>query len=324
MTGEKDNNQIIQYLLGALPEEEAERFDELSFTDDEFAETLQAAENNLIDRYIQNELDEETRKSFESFYLTSPLRRKKVKFAESLQVFSEQNIEKTKEGEKNGFFPFIINLFGNYKMQFGFTVAALLLLILGSLWIFKNPSKDTEIGQQKTPLPIETPPKNENTASQDKMPSAVNSDLNNSPIPTIPENRNTAPTPKPTITVNPTSTPIEVKPIIASLVLTPPLRGGNKFQSLLITNNTTRVAARLQLETDDYKTYSVSLLDPSNKNILQSGRIKARGVGGKRYLSLSFPAKLLADGFYSLNVSGISDDGTTEIISSYSFRAVLK
>ncbi len=47
---------ITQYLLGALPEEEAERLDELSFTSDEFAEALRAAEKDLVDAYLQGEL----------------------------------------------------------------------------------------------------------------------------------------------------------------------------------------------------------------------------------------------------------------------------
>lgn len=323
MNKEKDDNQLNQYLLGFLPEDEAERFDELSFTDDEFAERLKAAENDLIDRYIQNELDEETKKRFESYYLASPLRREKVKFAKSLQIYAEQNIEKKTE-EKIVISAFISNLLSNYKMQFGFAIAAL-LLILGGLWIFTNRLKIPEIGQQKTPAPIETPSKNVNYNSQNEIPSAVNVDVNSTPTPTPSENKNVAPSPKPTVpTPLPTVTPIEVKPIIASLVLTPPLRGENKVQSLLITGNTTKVAVQLQLETDDYKTYSISLLDPSNKSILQSGKLKAKVIGGKRYLSLNFPAKLLADGFYSLNISGISDDGTAEIFSNYPFRVVLK
>lgn len=325
MNNKKDHNQINQYLLGTLSEDEAERFDELSFTDDEFAEKLKAAENDLIDRYIQRELDIETQKRFESYYLASPLRREKVKFAESLQIYAEQNIKKIKEEENIGVFSFISNLFSNYKMQFGLPLTAILLLILGGLWIFTSRPSQPEIGQQKTPAPIETPSKNVNYNSQNEIPSAVNSDVNSTPTPKPSENKNVAPSPKPTVsTPQPTVTPIEVKPIIASLVLTPPLRGENKVQSLLISGNTTKVAVRLQLETDDYETYSVSLLDPSNKSILQSGKIKAKSVSGKRYLSLNFPAKLLADGFYSLNISGISDDGTAEIFSNYPFRVVLK
>lgn len=323
MNSEQDNNQIIQYLLGTLPENEKERFDELSFTDDEFAQKLKAAENDLIDRYIHRELDAETQKRFETYYLASPIRLEKLKFAEALQVYGEQNRKNSKQSEKAGFFFFINNLFDNQKMRLGFAAAAILLLLLGGLWIFTSPSKQPQLGQQKTPVPFETPSKNENLNSQNQISSVADNSEDNSPAPK-PENKNITPTPKPTTPAPlPTVAPIEVKPVIASMILAPPVRGGNKVQSLLITDKTTSVAIQLQLETDDYKTYSISLLDPSNKSILQSGKLKAKG-GTNKFLSLSFPAKLLADGFYTLSVSGINADGTGEMIGDYPFRSVVK
>jgi hypothetical protein len=44
-----------QYLLGSLPGDEAERLDELSVTDEAFAEALSVAERDLIDAYVQGE-----------------------------------------------------------------------------------------------------------------------------------------------------------------------------------------------------------------------------------------------------------------------------
>src|SRR5688572_18920006 len=82
---------IMSYLLGSLPEDEAERFDELSFTDDEFAESLQAAEKDLIDAYVQDELKDAELERFKSYYLASPVRREKVKFAQAFQVFAEKS-----------------------------------------------------------------------------------------------------------------------------------------------------------------------------------------------------------------------------------------
>src|SRR5687768_7165734 len=46
MTTENDSVQTIRdYLLGRLPEKEAERLDELSVTDDDYAERIRAAEH---------------------------------------------------------------------------------------------------------------------------------------------------------------------------------------------------------------------------------------------------------------------------------------
>ena len=52
---------IVDYLLGDLPEAEADRLNELSVANDEFAEYLEAIENDLVDDYIRDELSEKQR-----------------------------------------------------------------------------------------------------------------------------------------------------------------------------------------------------------------------------------------------------------------------
>lgn len=88
-----DQQIVTQYLLGALPEAEAERLDELSVSDDDFAAALSAAEKDLVDAYVQGELTGAELAQFKSHYLTSSLRREKVKFAQAFQVFAEQNTD---------------------------------------------------------------------------------------------------------------------------------------------------------------------------------------------------------------------------------------
>jgi anti-sigma factor RsiW len=75
------DQQLVNYLLGLLPEAEAESLDEASITDDEVAARLCGIEEDLIDAYVLERLDQDTRARFEAFYLTSPRRRDKVKFA---------------------------------------------------------------------------------------------------------------------------------------------------------------------------------------------------------------------------------------------------
>src|SRR5438477_7416987 len=80
----RDDQSLIRYLLGSLPADQAERLDELSVADDDFAWRLRGAENDLVDAYVRNTLSGETLERFRSFYLSSPLRREKVKVAETL------------------------------------------------------------------------------------------------------------------------------------------------------------------------------------------------------------------------------------------------
>src|SRR5467141_1144885 len=80
-----------EYLLGTLSEAEAERLDELSVMDREFAEALNVAEKELVDAYVNGELRGSRLGQFKAYYLASPLRREKVEFAEAFQVFAEKN-----------------------------------------------------------------------------------------------------------------------------------------------------------------------------------------------------------------------------------------
>src|SRR5262245_4877672 len=77
------DRQLAEYLLGMLQPEEAERLDDLSITNDPLAARLQAVENDLIDDYIRGNLSGIVRERFESFYLASPKRRERVRFAEA-------------------------------------------------------------------------------------------------------------------------------------------------------------------------------------------------------------------------------------------------
>src|SRR5580765_7610112 len=79
-----DDRLLTQYLLGALPEAEESRLDELSIADDDFAARLVSMENDLVDAYVRGELSGPDLERFRSHYLLSPARREKVRFAEAL------------------------------------------------------------------------------------------------------------------------------------------------------------------------------------------------------------------------------------------------
>ncbi len=152
MNATYDNNLLRSYLLGALPEAETETCDELSFTDDAFVTKLQAVEDDLIDSYLQNELPGNEREQFQAYYLASPRRQEKVKFARSLQLFAERQVlaptmaptvsfasaEPVRQpiSETTSWWESLRNLFTlpNLTMQWG--MAAALLLLLAGGWLF--------------------------------------------------------------------------------------------------------------------------------------------------------------------------------------------
>src|SRR5215204_6709764 len=90
-----DTQKLKNYLLGELPAADAEAFDELSFTDEKFGADLNAAENDLIDAYLTNDLSVADLKKFESVYFATEHRREKIEFARALQTFAAKETAKT-------------------------------------------------------------------------------------------------------------------------------------------------------------------------------------------------------------------------------------
>ena len=78
------DEHLIRYLLGELPDAEAERLDERSVTDDAFAQRLRLLEDDLVDRYARGESVGVPRERFERVRHASPYLQRKVQFAEAL------------------------------------------------------------------------------------------------------------------------------------------------------------------------------------------------------------------------------------------------
>src|SRR5215468_8031771 len=85
-----EDQDVVQYLLGAASEEQTELLDRLSISDDDFACRLKALEDDLVDAYVRGELSGDTLERFRSFYLSSPLRREKVRFAQALLPLADR------------------------------------------------------------------------------------------------------------------------------------------------------------------------------------------------------------------------------------------
>jgi anti-sigma factor RsiW len=76
--------RIIAYLLGELPVEEAERFEDECFTGENWPGQLNLAEEDLIDEYLRGTLTPERRLRFEENYLTTDARVERVRMAAAL------------------------------------------------------------------------------------------------------------------------------------------------------------------------------------------------------------------------------------------------
>ena len=81
---------LRRYLLGTIDPEVREDVERRLFSDDRiFWEQLCLAEDELIDDYVSNELDDEETQSFEKCFLSTEERREKLSFARALKAHAE-------------------------------------------------------------------------------------------------------------------------------------------------------------------------------------------------------------------------------------------
>lgn len=313
---------LDDYLLRNMPENDANLFDELSITDDEFVADLKSAEADLVDAYINGELKNPNLEKFETNYLVSPLRREKVEFARALQIVAEKNFAKTSEviekDTSRSDFAFW-DIFNNFNSMLRLGFAALMIAVVGIFgWFLMNinePIEQVKVENTPTPQPTiqptQTPNTNQSTPTPTISPKNVN--VEKTPEPKI------TPTNSPTPKIEPTVKPTQNVPTLATFMLLSPSRS-TSLQTISIPTKTTDVAFGLPLESVDFKNYRVFLKNESGKILWQSGKMTSK----KSALSVRFPAKLLQSNIYSLAVVGIGEDNQPENLGNYSFRSVIK
>ena len=302
-----DDELLVRYLLGAVPPGQAERLDELSVADEEFAWRLTGLENDLVDAFVRGELREEHLRQFNSFYLSSPKRRQKVEFAEGLRQFQQRSAVAAASSAPSNVRSASSRMFAipRSALQWGFAVAAVLLLVFGYL-LFDNArlrqevrdarGHDGTIGQHTQQLEKEL-------ADQRAGNAEIQRELDRT--------RKSAPDLD------------QLKTI--SLLLPPPTRGLSTIKTVSVHPGTDLVLLLLTLDSADFLKYVVTLKDPaSNRVVWRSSEIEPGSVGDRKIVSVSVRADRLKPQDYVAEVAGLSHAGNTEVVGDYAFRVVLR
>src|SRR5882724_403034 len=82
-----DEVHLRKYLLGELNEAEQQALEERLMAETEFFDLLQVAEDELVDDYLRGALSGDERGKFESFFLSTPERSRKLSFAMTLRRY---------------------------------------------------------------------------------------------------------------------------------------------------------------------------------------------------------------------------------------------
>ncbi len=96
MTPLNDSDAQRRYLLGRLPPEVQAGLEARLLSNDQvFWERLSLEEEQLIDEYAADRLDNETREDFERHFLSTEERRAKLAFVRALQAYANSQHERT-------------------------------------------------------------------------------------------------------------------------------------------------------------------------------------------------------------------------------------
>lgn len=123
----KNEKNLRSYLLGTLPQERAERFEERLLKEDDLVEELIVIEDELIEDYARNALSVSDRKQFENHFLSNPKRKRKLMLVRGLRKYTA-DIGYVSTSDKSPARPWY---FPSLSLQWKAVVAVLLIAGLG-------------------------------------------------------------------------------------------------------------------------------------------------------------------------------------------------
>lgn len=311
-----DDRLLTRYLLGALPEQQAERLHELSFTDEELAVRLDALENDLVDGYVRGELSPEDLSQFKTFYLSSSGRQQKVAFAAGLlalerrtgaasaraQADKELGPSQVKKKAPSSWRMFLVPRFAFQ----GALAALLIAVLLSGYLLFQNlqlRKQVTEAQAQHATGDLRTQ-ELERQLNQERTARAEA--LNQ-----LQQARQSHPN-------------LDALKTLA-VVLPAPMRGSAQIPTVHLHPGTDLMVLVLSLESDDFPVYRAALRDPvANQSLWRSTNLKSTSAGERKAVAVSLPAAALKQQNYVIDLTGVPIRGGAEVIGSYPFRVVLQ
>lgn len=319
-----NETEIRRFLLSEMTEDERNAFEERFVADESLFEQISATEDELIESYVRGTLSSSEKTIFEREFLSTESRRRRVAFMRTMlgkinegnQIAAAKKTETASETHPS-VWNSIIEFFKTPKFVFG-AAFAILVLIFGGWFLLRN-SNQTEIAKQITPTPtaeVIKPNPNQNAAINEN--NSVNANTNTAK--NIAENKNDFPnmnqaTPNTNQNSNiPKQTSNPATPILA--LFAGGVRSEGKMPELNLPKNASGANLQLNLESQDYKIYSIEIVNPDGNSIFKNGKLKARNSK----INLFVPAQKLPVGEYMVKLSALNPKGEIESVADYSFR----
>jgi hypothetical protein len=309
---------IARYLLGELPENEQITIEDEAFRDPEIRAAIEAVEQDLLDEYVRGDLPGSQRQRFQSHFLASAERKKKLYFAQALNgvIGDKPKVAQAAIAAaptRLGFWSFLTQPVVTY----GFAAAAVVLLLFGSwLWLQRSHLQSeleqlraTRTTQNSTQQQLEG-----DLAKERERNEQLQAELNKVAIANSNSN------------VNPDQAGPSKTPVSLALALLPGLsRGSNSAPQIAIGKDVATLRLKVGVDpADDFPLYRLKLRNGEGHVVTTLNKIRARALGNSRTIVVAVPANQLRAGNYEVALQGINDNGSTEALGFYYFRIVPK
>src|ERR1022692_4517166 len=100
MSAHESEERMVQYLLGEIPQDQAELLEERYFQDGEYFEQLQALENEFIRDFVNGEMAPGLRDSFEKRHRSSRDLAKKIELVQAIRSEAAERSEERRVGKE--------------------------------------------------------------------------------------------------------------------------------------------------------------------------------------------------------------------------------
>lgn len=293
--------QLVRYLLGQLPADEAERLDEAAIVDDDIAARLTRVEDDLVDRYVVDALDAVTRDRFEAHYLGTARRREKVEFARRfMPAIDRAAAPRPAQVARNGrnlVWPLV-------------AIAASLLVASGLLVV-----NDVQLRSALDALRQERGERDIRTRSLEAQLAAARDAAARAATRAEQAAQNVA-AGRSRLSERLSSG----LPAIAALVLSPQRRSLESMPTIAATADD-RILVELRIEANEHERYQVVLTDSQTTRVAwRSGTVTPHVSGGASFVAVDVPAAGLESRRYTFELSGVDQSGRADPVATYAFE----
>jgi hypothetical protein len=289
---QQSDEVIVRYLLGLAREDECEEVETAYLSDEGEWERIEAAEDELIEDYLDGRLELEERHGFEEHFLNSRQRREKLHFARTLrEVVTRTSAEKQVVFAKSRA-RWFTGAFGFTGRQWVSTAALAGALLSCVLLLLQNQRLSKEAllarGERKDLVEQVQTLRQQLDSSNTQLAARLSQ-----PVPPVP---------------------------VITAALSPGLtRSAGAYARISIPQQAYLAHFKLELLDEDYSSFRAVVQQADGHDILSQSHLRPNS---RRELMLVVPAELLGPGDYQILLSGENKDGNYESMASYSFRIV--